>query len=261
MHRILHECRPLIQTFTQAANFDSLFGLVNKQFRTAPAAGPAAAESLVQRIPFLQRLIEQARQSLTRMGMPPSPGVETLFAGGEKAEESIYFAFNQGRVYLLTVEPKSEALMPKAIEELRRLISVTQFEAPGVNVGLTGEPVLEYDEMRQTGAGLDGWRASWRWCIGSVIFVVAYRQVWRPFKAALCLLLGLGYSLGFATLAIGHLNILTITFAPMLIGLAMDFGIHFISRYEEEMRNRRPETEATLSGPRSSRARGLSVAA
>jgi predicted exporter len=51
-----------------------------------------------------------------------------------------------------------------------------------------------------------------------VIFVVAYRQVWRPFKAALCLLLGLGYSLGFATLAIGHLNILTITFAPMLIG-------------------------------------------
>jgi len=244
MHRILHECRPLIQTFTQAANFDSLFGLVNKQFRTAPAAGPAAAESLVQRIPFLQRLIEQARQSLTRMGMPPSPGVETLFAGGEKAEESIYFAFNQGRVYLLTVEPKSEALMPKAIEELRRLISVTQFEAPGVNVGLTGEPVLEYDEMRQTGR--DSMVASVvALVLGSVIFVVAYRQVWRPFKAALCLLLGLGYSLGFATLAIGHLNILTITFAPMLIGLAMDFGIHFISRYEEEMRNRRPETEAT----------------
>ena len=78
----------------------------------------------------------------------------------------------------------------------------------------------------------------------SVIFIVAYGQVWRPFKAALCLLLGLGYSLGFTTLAIGHLNILTITFAPMLIGLAMDFGIHFISRYEEEMRNRRTETEA-----------------
>ena len=47
--------------------------------------------------------------------------------------------------------------------------------------------------------------------LGSVIFIVAYRQVWRPFKAAVCLLLGLGYSLGFTTLAIGHLNILTIT--------------------------------------------------
>ena len=27
--------------------------------------------------------------------------------------------------------------MPQAIEELRRLISATQFEVPGVNVGLT----------------------------------------------------------------------------------------------------------------------------
>ena len=88
------------------------------------------------------------------------------------------------------------------------------------------------------------WPASWRWCLCSVIFIIAYGQVWRPFKAAVCLLLGLGYSLGFTTLAIGHLNILTITFAPMLIGLAIDFGIHFISRYEEEMRNRRTETEA-----------------
>ena len=243
MRRILHECRPLIQEFAQAANFDSLFGLVNKQFRTAPAAGPATTESLIQRIPYLERLIEQATQSLLRPGIPPSPGVETLFASGAQAEQSMYLAFDRGRVYLLTVHPRSEALTPNAIEELRRLIGATQFEVAGVNVGLTGEPVLAYDELRQ--AGHDSMAASLlALFLGSVIFIVAYGQAWRPFKAALCLLLGLGCSLGFTTLAIGHLNILTITFAPMLIGLAMDFGIHFISRYEEEMRNRRTETEA-----------------
>jgi hopanoid biosynthesis associated RND transporter like protein HpnN len=243
MRRVLHECRSLIQEFAQAANFDALFGLVNKQFRTAPAADPATTESLVQRLPYLQRLIEQARQSLLRPGLPPAPGVETLFAGGEQAEQSIYLAFDRGHVYLLTAQPKSEALTPKAIEELRRLISATQHEVSGVNVGLTGEPVLEYDELRQ--AGHDSMAASIvALVLGSVIFIVAYGQAWRPFKAALCLLVGLGYSLGFTTLAIGHLNILTITFAPMLIGLAMDFGIHFISRYEEEMRNRRTDTEA-----------------
>jgi hopanoid biosynthesis associated RND transporter like protein HpnN len=243
MRRVLHECRTLIQEFAQAANFDSLFGLVNKQFRTASAADPATTATLVQRIPYLQRLIEQAQQSLLRPGVPPSPGVETLFAGGQQAEQSMYLAFDQGQVYLLTVHPRSEALTPKAIEELRRLIGATQFEVTGVNVGLTGEPVLEYDEMRQ--AGHDSMAASIvAMVLGSVIFIVAYGQAWRPFKAALCLLLGLGCSLGFTTLAIGHLNILTITFAPMLIGLAMDFGIHFISRYEEEMRNRRTETEA-----------------
>jgi hypothetical protein len=243
MRRVLHECQPLLQEFLQAANFDSLFGVVNKQFRTASTTGPATTATLVQRIPYLQRLIEQAQQSLVRPGIPPSPGVETLFAGGQQAEQSMYFAFQQGQVYLLTVHPRSEALMPKAIEELRRLIGATQTEVAGVNVGLTGEPVLEYDEMRQ--AGRDSMTASIvALVLGSVIFIVAYRQAWRPFKAALCLLIGLGCSLGFTTLAIGHLNILTITFAPMLIGLAMDFGIHFISRYEEEMRNRRTETEA-----------------
>jgi hopanoid biosynthesis associated RND transporter like protein HpnN len=243
MRRILHEYRPLIQEFAQATNLNSLFRLVNKQFRTAAGAETAATESLVQHIPSLQRLLEQARQSLLGPGIPPSPGVETLFAGGEQAEQSTYLAFDRGRVYLLTVEPKSEALTPEAIEELRRLISTTQFEVPGVNVGLTGEPVLEYDEMRQAGRGSMA-ASIMALVLCSVIFIVAYRQVWRPFKAALCLLIGLGYCLGFTTLAIGHLNILTITFAPMLIGLAMDLGIHFISRYEEEMRDRHTETEA-----------------
>ncbi|MGO8929701.1 MAG: MMPL family transporter [Limisphaerales bacterium] len=243
MRRVLHEYRPLIQEFAQATNLNSLFGLVNKQFRTAPAATNATTETLIQHIPFLQRLIEQARQCLLGSGMPPSPGVETLFAGGEQAEQSTYLAFDQGRVYLLTVQPPSEALAAKAIEELRRLISATQFDVPGVNVGLTGEPVLEYDEMRE--AGRDSMAASIvALVLCSVIFIVAYGQVWRPFKAALCLLVGMGYCLGFTTLAIGHLNILTIIFAPMLIGLAMDFGIHLISRYEEEMRDRRTETEA-----------------
>ena len=243
MRQVLHQYRPFLQEFAQATNFNSLFGLVNKQFRTAPAAGTAATEAMVERLPFLQRLIEQASQSLVQPGMPPSPGVETLFAGGEQAERSTYLAFDQGRVYLVSVQPQSEALMAKAIEELRRLIAATQFEVPGVNVGLTDEPVLEYDEMRE--ARRNSILASIvAMVLGSVIFIIAYRQVWRPFKAALCLLVGLGYSLGFATLAVGHLNILSITFAPMLIGLAMDFGIHFISRYEEEMRNRRPEAEA-----------------
>ncbi len=40
------------------------------------------------------------------------------------------------------------------------------------------------------------------------------------------------------------MNILTITFAPILIGLAIDFGIHFITRYEEETSHGRSQEEA-----------------
>ena len=57
-------------------------------------------------------------------------------------------------------------------------------------------------------------------------------------------MIGLAYTLAFATLAIGHLNVLTITFVPMLIGLAIDFGVHLITRYEEELRHGRTQEAA-----------------
>ena len=63
-------------------------------------------------------------------------------------------------------------------------------------------------------------------------------------KATACLLVGLGYTMGYTTLVVGHLNILTITFAPMQIGLAIDFGVHLITRYEEELRLGRSRQEA-----------------
>src|SRR5262249_53469177 len=62
-----------------------------------------------------------------------------------------------------------------------------------------------------------------------------YHETGRPVKATLCLLIGVGYTMAFTTLVVGHLNILTITFVPMLIGLAMDYAVHLITRYEEEL--------------------------
>src|SRR5205814_1347380 len=49
-----------------------------------------------------------------------------------------------------------------------------------------------------------------------------------------------------ATATVGHLNILTVTFVPILIGLAIDYGVHLISRYEEELRHGKSE-EAALT--------------
>jgi hopanoid biosynthesis associated RND transporter like protein HpnN len=80
--------------------------------------------------------------------------------------------------------------------------------------------------------------------ICALLFIYGYRETGRPLKATLCLIVGLGYTLGFTTLAIGHLNLLTITFLPILIGLAIDFGIHLVTRYEEELRQGRTEHEA-----------------
>jgi uncharacterized protein len=244
MQQSLHAYRPLIHTFTEATNLDSLFGLVNRQFRTATVAAESPGTlSLVQAIPFLQSVVVQARNCILTPGTPTPPEIESLLGGSREALERIYITFQKGRFFLLTLRPRSEALTASAIERLRSAVHRTQLELPGVDVGVTGGPALDYDEMRQSEH--DSIVAS---CLAmvlcSAIFIIAYREVFRPLKAAFCLLLGLGYSMGFTTLAIGHLNILTITFAPILIGLAIDFGVHFITRFEEERRKGRRNPEA-----------------
>src|SRR5438309_11919880 len=78
----------------------------------------------------------------------------------------------------------------------------------------------------------------------ALIFIYGYNESGRPIKATVCLIAGLAYTMAFATLVIGHLNILTITFLPMLIGLAIDFGVHLVTRYEEELRQGKTEQQA-----------------
>ena len=243
LHQALNDYRPFIQQFSQASNLASLFGLVNTQFRTAKQETNAANDSLIKALPALRRLIEEGTDILKRPGTPPSPGVNALFGAGEEAEKASYITFANGKIYLVTARARGEEVNADAVARIRELIALTQVEVPGLNVGLTGEPVLEVDEMDQSQR--DSTIASIVSLVGcALIFIYGYKSTGRPLKAVFALIIGLGYTMGFTTLTVGHLNILTITFVPILIGLAIDFGVHLITRYEEELRNGRSELES-----------------
>ena len=176
-------------------------------------------------------------------GKPPSPGVAALFGAGSVT--NVYITLNQGRIFLLMTHPPTNTLNDKAIGTLRQLIQQTRIEVPGVNAGLTGEAVLDFDEMAQSQKDMTlASIVSFFLC--ALIFIYGYNETGRPVKATICLMVGLAYTLAFATLAVGHLNILTITFVPMLIGLAIDYGVHLITRYEEELRHGKTQ-EAALT--------------
>ncbi|MDB6112647.1 MAG: Exporter of the superfamily, partial [Pedosphaera sp.] len=232
LRQILSSYLPFIQRFTQATNLNSLFGMVNSQFLHAKREANAENDSLIKAVPMLGRIVKEAAASLQRPGTPPSPGLAALFGAGD---EDVYITFAKGRLYLVTAQARTDELNDKAVTRLRELVAQTEREVPGLNVGITGEPVLEHDEMEQS---------QWDSTVASIvslvvcalIFIYGYQETGRPLKATLCLLVGLGYTLAFTTLVVGHLNILTITFMPILIGLAIDFGVHLITRYEEELR-------------------------
>jgi len=47
------------------------------------------------------------------------------------------------------------------------------------------------------------------------------------------LIFGLLLTAAFATIAVGHLNLISIAFAVLYIGLGVDYAIHFLLRHEE----------------------------
>ncbi len=277
--KALGDYRPFMDQFMGSTNMASLFRQVNTLIRTSGRERSEKTESFVKALPAMERLLRMATDSLSRPGNPPSPGVEALFGGGAEAERAKYITLGNGRIYLVSAKPplvkvtaadvkpslweqiwgrpadatakrieetrasRQGSANRAAIRRIRELVTEVSAEVPGVNMGVTGESVLALDEMNQSEK--DSTVASLlSLVICAVIFVVGYRQTGRPLKAMLCLVMGLGYTMGYTTLVVGHLNILTITFAPMLIGLAIDFGVHLVTRYEEELRHGRTEQES-----------------
>ncbi len=199
MREKLENYRPFIEQFTHATNLDSFFGLINKQFRTAKSEENAANNALIGALPALQRIVDEAIDSLSRPGRPVSPGVTALFGAGEEAQQRMYITFANGRIYLVTARPRNADVIQQAVRRMRQLIHQTEVEVPGLNVGLTGEPVLDYDQMLQSKR--DATLATLvSLVICSLIFIYAYRETGRPLKAMVCLVVGLGYSMGFTTL-------------------------------------------------------------
>ena len=107
LQKALKDYRPFVREFTEATNLDSFFGLVNKQFRTAKQEENAQNNALINAIPALQRIVDQASDSLSRPGTPVSPGVTALFGNGEEAQRRMYITFAHGQIYLVTARPRA----------------------------------------------------------------------------------------------------------------------------------------------------------
>lgn len=136
------------------------------------------------------------------------------------------------------LDPKSAAVAAAraAAGELERA-------HPGVEVGFTGKPVLDVDEMRTY--EVDSTKTSLVALISvTLLLVVAFRRLLAPLLVGGCLLLAVIDTLGFAALWPGHLNLMAVVFVVVVIGLGVDFGVHLVARYDELSAAGRPPREA-----------------
>lgn len=200
-------------------------------------ANPAAAPPEVRQAAQFQLI-----QALAGLG--PALADEPVYrspwanlgAGQERLREldSDYLLSNEGKfgfvLLNLPVNDGQFAAGTKSVERLREIIKEVQLRHAEVKIGLTGMPILENDEMRASQT--DMLQATLISLVGVAILFLAGFGGWRhSVFAVVTLLISMAWSFGFITFAIGHLNILSSAFAVILIGLGIDFGIHYVARY------------------------------
>ncbi len=159
-----------------------------------------------------------------------------------------YFFSGDGKLAFLLVSPVKDTdpdnftCAQKSIDALRELVSRMKERHTGVEVGLTGLPVLENDEM--VASQHDSSTASWLALVGIVVlYLVVYRGFRYPFMTVASLMVGTIWALGWLTLTVGHLNILSAAFAVMLIGIG-DYGVLWVTRFGQERQAGRDISEA-----------------
>ncbi len=156
------------------------------------------------------------------------PGLATL---SELSTE--YLVANEGHMgfILLKIAVGKDELArgTEAITALRELIAESKAHHPQVKIGLTGLPIMENDEMHSSESSMFwGGLVSF---VGVVIVVIAgFGGLRHAVLANIVLLIGTAWAFGYATLAIGHLNILSVTFTATLVGVGIDYGTYYVSR-------------------------------
>lgn len=100
-----------------------------------------------------------------------------------------------------------------------------------VEWGVTGVTAIEADETSQS--IVDSTRAS---IVAAVLIIILMLIVFRggsaPLLAAAALLVGVAWSFGWLILAVGHLQLLSMVFSVILLGLGVDFALHMLARLE-----------------------------
>ena len=155
----------------------------------------------------------------------------------EATGRPVYLVARDGTIGFIKAQPRdAHSTMDgasAAISRLREIVAEVGAEIPDVTIRLTGIPVLENDEMRRSSRDMT--LAAVVSFVGvGLLLLIGFRGLRHPVLAMVMLAIGLAWAFGFATFSVGHLNILSISFAAMLIGLGGDFAIHYLSRYLEE---------------------------
>lgn len=161
-------------------------------------------------------------------GKPRALSWQALLSG--EAQKETYQEF-------IVVQPKLDYSQIFAAEEpinAIRTAAHTMGFTPNAaeKLRITGDVALAYDELNSAMRGAQDAGLLALIMVAAVLFM-ALRSTGQVLAVLLSLIFGLLLTAAFATVAVGHLNLISIAFAVLYIGLGVDYAIHFLLRHEE----------------------------
>ncbi len=133
-----------------------------------------------------------------------------------------------------TLEAPGEFLPGQAaINRINKTIDRLQLENEQTRIRLTGPTALAYEELKSVSeANIIAIAASL--VMVTVILMFGLSSIWLFFASLVTLIMGLITTTAFAAATVGTLNLISVAFAVLYIGLGIDFAIHLGLRYREE---------------------------
>jgi uncharacterized protein len=186
---------------------------------------------------FLELVLEQMAARLDGSTPAYRSPWESLADGAGTPGAPRYFFSRDARYVFLFVETRRElgvfADSRSTVEALRGAIGALRGEFPHIEAGVTGSPAISNDEMMTAFA--DSKTAGIVATVATLgLVLAAFRQVAAPLLMFGTLAVSQAWTLGIVTLVVGHLNIFSVMFVSIVIGIGIDYGIYVLFRVREQ---------------------------
>jgi len=197
---------------------------------------------------FLDLLLDQLASYLGGRRVYQSPWGTLLSFDAGQADAAGYFVSDDRRLLFVLVEtPAGEKGSfvgdRNAIEAIRDAFVRLRPAFPDVQAGVTGAPALSNDEMSAAFHDSEV-AAALAFALTLLLMMLAFRRVGQPLLLLGVLAVTLTWALGIVSLTVGHLTLFSVMFISIVVGVGIDYGVYFLSRYREETLLGRSVSEA-----------------
>jgi hopanoid biosynthesis associated RND transporter like protein HpnN len=246
MAKSLEAATPVLKELALEPSIKTLFSALTSQVDSY-LANPS--QQKLDQLVFMLATLDKGFSSFD--GKSTGLSMDAFLKGSSNDKPSMLE--NAGKQQVIAIRPlkKQESFVPaeeaikKVRAELDKLLQQPEFEH--ITAGITGIPVLEYEEMATSQQDMEK-AALLSLVLTIILLLFAFRGWLNTIAAMTSLTVGICLAFGFATLVVGHLNILSMAFAIMLIGLGIEYGIQVVLRFQEEQNKGLPQLEAIERG-------------